>query len=382
MCHRLLDGILDFFFEYETPRMVTVRNKHIGIIFRFIQLAVLMYIIGWVFLHEKGYQSTDSIISSVSVKMKGVATGNVSGLGQRVWDVADYTFPSQGSDSFVIMTNYIVTAGQREMVCKQHSSSGTCKSDRDCFAGQHQRNGQGIMTGKCIDENGQNTCEIFGWCPAENDTIIPEPPLLLAAENFTMFIKNSITFTRFRVSRRNLVESVTGEDLQNCIHHHLQKPLCPIFRLGDIVSAIKQDFPSLARKGGMIGMVIDWSCNLDLPDTHCLPTYTFHNLHGDLDQISTGFNFRYARYYREDGIEKRDLYKVFGIRFDIMVQGKAGKFNLLQTTVAIGSGIGVFGLATVVCDLVLLNFLPKRDYYKQKKFKNAETKPQISESKD
>lgn len=31
---------------------------------------------------------------------------------------------------------------------------------------------------------------------------------------------------------------------------------------------------------------------------------------------------RYAKYYREDGMEKRTLYKVFGIRLDILVNGK------------------------------------------------------------
>lgn len=31
---------------------------------------------------------------------------------------------------------------------------------------------------------------------------------------------------------------------------------------------------------------------------------------------------RYAKYYKEDGMEKRTLYKVFGIRLDILVNGK------------------------------------------------------------
>lgn len=31
---------------------------------------------------------------------------------------------------------------------------------------------------------------------------------------------------------------------------------------------------------------------------------------------------RYAKYYKEDGTDKRTLYKVFGIRFDILVNGK------------------------------------------------------------
>lgn len=51
----------------------------------------------WVFIYEKGYQSTDTAVSSVFTKMKGVGYTNNSG-GERVWDVADYVFPSQVSD--------------------------------------------------------------------------------------------------------------------------------------------------------------------------------------------------------------------------------------------------------------------------------------------
>uniref|UniRef100_A0A3Q4GGP2 Uncharacterized protein n=1 Tax=Neolamprologus brichardi TaxID=32507 RepID=A0A3Q4GGP2_NEOBR len=46
---------------------------------------------------KKGYQSTDTAVSSVFTKMKGVGYTNNSGA-ERVWDVADYVFPSQVSD--------------------------------------------------------------------------------------------------------------------------------------------------------------------------------------------------------------------------------------------------------------------------------------------
>lgn len=51
---------------------------------------------------------------------------------------------------------------------------------------------------------------------------------------------------------------------------------------------------------------------------------------------------------------------------------QAGKFDIIPTMTTIGSGIGIFGVATVLCDLLLLHILPKRHYYKQKKFKYAE----------
>lgn len=51
----------------------------------------------WVFVYEKGYQSSSGLISSVSVKLKGLAMTQFPGLGPQVWDVADYVFPAQVS---------------------------------------------------------------------------------------------------------------------------------------------------------------------------------------------------------------------------------------------------------------------------------------------
>ncbi|XP_051891613.1 P2X purinoceptor 1 [Pristis pectinata] len=373
--NRLGKKVSDFLFEYKTPRMIALRDKRIGLIFRLIQLVVLVYVVGWVFIYEKGYQCTDSTTSSVSVKVKGFGFTNLSTVGPKVLDMVDYTFPSQGSDSFVIMTNYIITPKQSMKFCTQHHTSGECDSDSDCPTGKFSRYGQGIMNGKCLNNSeGVKTCEVFGWCPAENDHHLPNPPLLMAAENFTIFIKNSVTFTAFGVSRRNLVESITKAYLQNCTYHKVHQPLCPVFRLGYIAEEIKANFSALAYKGAMIGIVINWECDLDRPVTQCTPTYSFHQLYRSLtkDQVSVGFNFRYAKYYVENGTEVRDLYKVFGIRFDVMVHGKAGKFNIIPTMTTVGSGIGVFGVATIVCDFVLLRLIPKRNFYKQKKFKNVE----------
>ena len=40
------NALSDFFFEYETPRQVLVRNRRVGVVCRLIQLGVLAYIIG------------------------------------------------------------------------------------------------------------------------------------------------------------------------------------------------------------------------------------------------------------------------------------------------------------------------------------------------
>ncbi|XP_023579135.1 P2X purinoceptor 1 isoform X3 [Octodon degus] len=363
MVRRLQGELAGFFFEYDTPRMVLVRNKKVGVTFRLIQLVVLVYVIGWVFVYEKGYQTSSGLISSVSVKLKGLAVTQLQNFGPQVWDVADYVFPAQGDSSFVVMTNFIVTPQQAQDYCAEvmdnwvriqsggdwgkviHPEGGTCKDNSSCIPGKAERKAQGIRTGKCVAFNDTvQTCEIFGWCPVEVDDKIP---------------------------RRNLVEEVNASYMKTCLYHKTLHPLCPVFNLGYVVQQSGQDFRRLAEKGGVVGITIDWNCDLDWHVRHCKPIYEFHGLYGEKN-LSQGFNFRFARHFVENGTNHRHLFKVFGIRFDILVDGKAGKFDIIPTMTTIGSGIGIFGVATVLCDLLLLHILPKRHYYKQKKFKYAE----------
>ncbi|NXW91179.1 P2RX1 protein, partial [Alopecoenas beccarii] len=247
----------------------------------------------WVFLYEKGYQSQDSIVSSVSVKLKGLTLTNESIIGPHIWDVVDYVFPPQGDSSFVVMTNFIVTPGQKQETCPELPDDGFCTQDSDCSKGKYSRQGQGLMTGKCVNFNSSmKTCEIFGWCPVEVDYHIPKPALLSEAEKFTLFIKNSITFPRFKVSRRNLVEGVTKQYLKKCTYHKVTDTLCPVFDVGYIVKESGQNFTTLAVKGGVVGITIDWNCDLDWPIRYCKPIYQFHGLYNDDGNVSPGFNFR------------------------------------------------------------------------------------------
>jgi P2X purinoceptor 4 len=53
----------------------------------------LVWFYSYVIIYRKGYQDTDSIVSSVTTKMKGTAMTNYS--ARRLWDVAEYVIPPQ-----------------------------------------------------------------------------------------------------------------------------------------------------------------------------------------------------------------------------------------------------------------------------------------------
>ncbi|XP_077811670.1 P2X purinoceptor 4 isoform X10 [Macaca mulatta] len=338
-----------FLFEYDTPRIVLIRSRKVGLMNRAVQLLILAYVIGWVFVWEKGYQETDSVVSSVTTKVKGVAVTNTSKLGFRIWDVADYVIPAQENSLFV-MTNMILTMNQTQDLCPEIPDVTTvCKSDANCTAGSAGTHSNGVSTGRCVPFNRSvKTCEVAAWCPVEDDTHVPQ---------------------------RNILPNITTTYLKSCIYDAKTDPFCPIFRLGKIVENAGHSFQDMAVEGGIMGIQVNWDCNLDRAASLCLPRYSFRRLDTrDVEHnVSPGYNFRFAKYYRDPaGKEQRTLIKAYGIRFDIIVFGKAGKFDIIPTMINIGSGLALLGMATVLCDIIVLYCMKKRLYYREKKYKYVE----------
>ncbi|XP_063271618.1 P2X purinoceptor 6 isoform X2 [Prinia subflava] len=224
---------------------------------------------------------------------------------------------------------------------------------------------RGIKTGKCLMFNAtHSTCEIYGWCPVENGTL-PRKPLLAEAENFTIFIKNTVHFTKFNFSKCNTLQTTDPSYFKSCTYDPVFNPSCPVFRVRDMVEAAGENFGDLALLGGSIRVLIEWNCDLDHSTTQCQPQYSF-------SLQDTKYNFRTASYYWGSQRQLyRNLLKFYGIRFDLSVHGQAGKFSIVPTAVSFGTSIAFFGAATMVCDLVLLYLDAKADLYWKEKFEEA-----------
>ncbi|KAF6716971.1 P2X purinoceptor 4 [Oryzias melastigma] len=361
-------------------------------VFRFTQLLVVLYVVGYVCVVQKGYQDTDSVISTVTTKVKGFAFTNTSDMEPRMWDVADYVLPPQGDNSFFILTNLVVTPEQTQSHCPELPKPSTvCADDCDCVEGYNDPRGNGIRTGLCENfSTTVKTCEVFSWCPLEVDTKLPKKPVLAAAENFTVLIKNSITYPKFNFhgsallvlctqtlwlfgfpitrlssfsSRRNILPHINSSYLAHCEFNRLTDPDCPIFRLKRIMAEAEEDFQEMAVKGGILGILIDWSCDLD-----------WWAASGGLDNknpgndVAPGYNFRYAKFYkRADGTEERTLIKAYGIRFEVIVFGTPGKFGIVPAIVNLGAALSFLSLVPIVADWVMLTCMKKRDLYTKQK---------------
>ncbi|XP_068101314.1 P2X purinoceptor 4 [Hyperolius riggenbachi] len=378
-CGEVYSCVLD----YSTPRIALIKSRKIGLLNRLIQLLILAYVIGWVFVWEKGYQDFDTVVSSVTSKVKGVSITNTSNLGLRIWDVADYIIPAQEENAFFVMTNLILTQDQKQGHCAELPDASTiCSSTHKCTPGYVDSHSSGVQTGRCVPYNSTvNTCEVFAWCPVENDTVLPKPAFLKDAVNFTVLVKNNIWYPKFNFSKRNILPNISSTYLKTCQYNRVSDPFCPIFRLGSIVEEAGESFQDMAIQGGVMGIQISWNCDLDKKHTSCVPKYSFRRLDNrELDHdVSPGYNFRFAKYYKDaNNTELRTLMKVYGIRFDILVFGTAGKFDIIPTMINIGSGVALLGVATVLCDIVVFHFFKKRYYYREKKYKHVKDYEELS----
>ncbi|KAM4707782.1 P2X purinoceptor 4-like [Discoglossus pictus] len=332
--------------EYVTNKEVRIKSQCLCLVKCIIWVFLVILLLCFVIL-QKGYQKTDDAVSSVYTKVKGVAEVN-----SRIWDAADHAFPSLGGNSFFVQTNTLITENQTRTTCASYPSAQTTCTQHDfCKKGQIELQSNGILTGRCIKFNSTiRTCEVSAWCPLASK-ITPDPAVLESAENFTVLIKNNIHFDAFNYSQKNTVPSYDS----SCIYNRDTDPLCPIFRVGDIVKEAGENFSQVAVWGAIMGIEIKWDCNLDCSD-RCRPQYSFRRLDKQIiDECKTPcFNFRYARYYKTmNGREERTLIKAYGIRFDIQVYGKAGKFDFITLIIFIGAYLSYFGVAQVILDFYI-----------------------------
>ncbi|XP_044632061.1 P2X purinoceptor 2 isoform X3 [Equus asinus] len=227
---------------------------------------------------------------------------------------------------------------------------------------------RGVRTGRCVPyyHGASQTCEVSAWCPVEDGAAVSQF-LGKMAPNFTILIKNSIHYPKFQFSKGNIENRKDGY-LKRCTFHEVSDLYCPIFKLGFIVEQAGENFTELAHTGGVIGVIINWDCDLDLSPLKCNPKYSFRRLDPKHIPASSGYNFRFAKYYKVNGSTARTLIKAYGIRIDVIVHGQAGKFSLIPTIINLATALTSIGVGSFLCDWILLTFMNKNKIYSHKKF--------------
>ena len=65
--------LFDCFFEYETPKVITVKNVPMGILRLVLQTLVISFVTVYQLWYARGYQEFGEVEASVTTKLKGFA---------------------------------------------------------------------------------------------------------------------------------------------------------------------------------------------------------------------------------------------------------------------------------------------------------------------
>ncbi|VDN17931.1 unnamed protein product [Dibothriocephalus latus] len=238
-------------------------------------------------------------MSSVSTKVKGIMIRQYPSEdddSHQVADGADLVYPALENNAFFIITNQIKTFGQKAMTCPGvEGVDSACNTDNDCVPLKASPSEVGVHTGNCLKQpSGSGVCELYAWCPLENDTHVLKDGqrTLEFIRNYTVYIKNDIEFPKFKVRRNNREAWISNATFGSCRYDpdHPANKYCPIFKLSTIFDKTGVDINTI-YKGGVLGIVIRWDCDLDYGVEYCKPQYSFTSLE-DSDYKFSGFNFR------------------------------------------------------------------------------------------
>lgn len=313
---------------------------------------------GWVIVYKHGYQTPVPMIGSTMIKTKGNAYFLNSTTGTKeIWDAIDVVIPPMEKGASFITTNFLTTPLQARGVC---NSNDHCTTDRDCEGPSSNADSGGIRTGKCT--NGR--CEVIAWCPVEADISGKNTTnFLIGVENFTTFIRNSISFPKYNIYADSGSTLINGTNL---------------FTTDFLLRNASVNFKDVQQLGALIGISFDYECNLDLHISKCKPVRTIARLDDPHSKLSTGFNYRYADHYRirhnetSEFVEHRDLFKLYGVRFIVMISGTGRKFDIKNLATNLGSGLAMLSIAAVIADILLVYILPKKNIYKKVKVKEMD----------
>lgn len=304
---------------------------------------------------EKGYQEYEDLVGTVSLKVKGVGESAADGL---VYDSEDLVRPPIESDAVFITASQIVTSQERGVteadkysgMNKNYHCDHTAPTQPNCTEGLVTANG--ITTGDCGESD---MCMVRAWEPLENSA---DEEKLLGVDKFTIYAKADITFPSFGYKFTNSPNG-TSDDTNT-------------YSVKDILTACNTTYADILKQkkvGAIIVASFKYDCDLNNDKETCVPEVEFERLDGNNGPDTTGFNYRYqSKKITDTGNETRKLYKLNGIRIVFQLYGKAGKFSIIPLLLALGSGIGLLSVSTVVCDFMLEYVTEAKDKYTHYKF--------------
>jgi len=338
---------IDRSLSYDTKQQVNIVDKRLGILYYFLIISIVLYIVLYMFIIEKGYLAFEQAKGSVATHVSGDCVSVSSGkpLPPRYFNAEEVTFPGLENGNVFIATRLNVRT-QKRGVCEDKSVP--CVQDSDCTK---------VGQGKCT-ENGY--CSESAWCDQD------EKPEVYALETgqFQIWVKSSIQF----------INMAPEKVFTTAAKHPAPERGYNTFTVRDLLlmcDPLPVRYEEVSELGAAIEAQFIWECNTR--DDDCDPRVRARRLDTIFDPDNIGFGFSHAEYIDDN---TRLLNEMRGVRIFFRTVGTGRKFSVPTTVTKASTSSALISLATIIADLLLVKVLSNRAKYKARKY---ETSPDFSD---
>eukprot|EP00747_Dinoflagellata_sp_TGD_P165823 gnl/TRDRNA2_/TRDRNA2_187713_c0_seq1.p1 gnl/TRDRNA2_/TRDRNA2_187713_c0~~gnl/TRDRNA2_/TRDRNA2_187713_c0_seq1.p1 ORF type:complete len:386 (+),score=90.36 gnl/TRDRNA2_/TRDRNA2_187713_c0_seq1:87-1244(+) len=334
------DSLLSFY----TKQQVNILDRYLGITNIVLQLLIVFYVVGYVFINQKGYLEYEMAKGATAVHVRGDCASVSSGKpGSRYFSAEEITYPGLENGNVFVATRASVM-NQKRGVCEDKLMP--CRNDDDCSQ---------YVEGKCIEET--SLCKEPSWCDLEEKGYIFE----LDTSDFQVWVKSSVQFIQIANDQVYTTATDKPEHLFNTFSVRELLMMCdPPVR-----------YEEVSELGAAIEVQFVWSCNV--ASSGCTPTVQARRLDTLFDPANIGFGFLFAEYESDD---VRHLNEMKGIRIFIRTVGTGRVVSLSAISLKASTGIVLLGLAPIIADLLMLKVFKLSKKYEARKY---EISPDFSE---
>jgi len=333
--------------SYYTKQQVMFLDFKLGLTFYFLSLLIAAYIVGYMFIYQKGYLEYEQAKGAVATHVSGDALGISTGKkATRYFSTEELTYPGLENGNVFIATRQIVHRQMRG-ICEDPDVA--CIQDSDCTPGGDGKCG---VNGLCIEHS---------WCSQDAK---PEVYALDTA-NLQIWARSTIQFVKIAPER---VFSTGGEN-------PMPQAGLNVFTVSDLLmkcEPLPVRYEEVAELGAVVEIQFIWECSVR-SKAECKPTVKARRLDSIFDPDHIGFGFSYPEYIDDDHRLRNEMR---GVRLFFKTTGVGWELSLSATITKASMGASLFSLAQILVDLLMTRIFALSKKYSARKYENT---PDFSE---
>lgn len=348
----ILKQDVDHLFSYNSKRQVQFRDRILGITNYSIMLAIMVYIIGYVFIYDEGYLKSEASYGLTVTQIRGdvVADAQIGDGGGMYFAADDMAYPGLENGNLFITTK-INMQKQERGVCEDLNMQ--CRSNDDCSKD---------VGAECTSNR---FCKEPAWCDVGGPQVYK-----LASDTTQMWVKSSIQYSK---------QLTMGAPIQYA--NEMDKPILypapnfNTFSVRDILQACDPpvQFEEVSELGAAIEVQFIWDCQVDHIRHYCEPKIHARRADSLFDSSSIGFSFTHAEYgVGDQDPDTRTKMSRSGIRFYFRTTGHGQAVDPSEIIFKLSTGGALIGFAPIIADVIMLNCFKLSQKYRARKYEVTE----------